>query len=275
MSGRRACRLAGQHRSTNRHQGRKRQIPGLAERLLEHAVERPRLGYKRLTMLLRRDGFRVDHKRIYRMYSEQGLAVRRKKRNRASQVPRPALPAAASVNDCWSMDFLSDALEHRRALRIFAAIDDYSRRGAAMGFDVALPAERVTRILDRAIETCGTPRRIRTDNGPEFTIRAFDSWCYIRVAHFPNRDIALIRPHVTCVRLTLKSKSRLTRGSRRRMRRIGKVILTLGDGPTRLVCDTHREASGLASEEWDGLSVRPTGTAHGEMIGLHDQAQQG
>ena len=178
LSERRACRLAGQHRSTNRHQSRKRQIPGLAERLLEHAVERSRLGYKRLTMLLRRDGFRVNHKRIYRMYSEQGLAVERKKRNRASQAPRAALPAAASVNDCWSMDFLSDGLEDRRALRIFAAIDDYSRCGVAMEFDVALPAERVTRILDRAIETYGAPRRIRTDNGPEFTSRAFDSWCY-------------------------------------------------------------------------------------------------
>ena len=178
MSERRACRLAGQHRSTNRHKSRKQQIPGLEERLLEHAAERPRFGYKRLTMLLRRDGFRVNHKRIYRMYRERGLTVRRKRRNRASQAPRAALPAAASVNDCWSMDFLSDALEDRRALRVFAAIDDFSRRGVAIEFGVALPAERVTRILDRAIETYGKPRRIRTDNGPEFTSRAFDTWCY-------------------------------------------------------------------------------------------------
>ena len=153
-------------------------IPGLEERLLEQAAERPRFGYKRLTMLLRRDGFRVNHKRTYRMYRERGLTVRRKRRNRASQAPRAALPAAASVNDCWSMDFHSDALEDRSALRVSAAIDDFSRRGVAIEFDVALPAERVTRILDRAIETYGKPRRIRTDNGPEFTSRAFDTWCY-------------------------------------------------------------------------------------------------
>ena len=178
LSERRACRLTGQHRSTQRHQSQKRQIEGLEERLLEHAAERPRFGYKRLTMLLQRDGFRVNHKRIYRMYMAQGLTVRRKKRNRASQAAREALPSAEAVNDCWSMDFLSDALTDGRALRVFAAIDDFSRRGVAMEFDVALPAERVTRALDEAIEAYGKPRRIRTDNGPEFTSRAFDAWCY-------------------------------------------------------------------------------------------------
>ena len=178
LSERRACLLAGQHRSTQRHRSSKQEVAGLEAQLLEHASERPRFGYKRLTTLLRRDGFNVNHKRVYRMYKEHGLTVRRKRRNRASQAPRAALPAAARVNDCWSMDFLSDALVDGRALRVFAAVDDFSRRSVAMEFDVALPAERVTRILDQAIETYGKPARIRTDNGPEFAGKVFDAWCY-------------------------------------------------------------------------------------------------
>ena len=77
------------------------------------------------------------------------------------------MPVAAAVNDCWSMDFLSDSLTDNRALRVFAAVDDHSRRCVALEFDVSLPGERVTRILDRAIEEYGKPRAIRTDTGPE------------------------------------------------------------------------------------------------------------
>ena len=180
VSERRACRLAGQYRSTQRHRSRKREFPGLTKRLAEHAAERPRFGYKRITTLLRRDGFPVNHKRVYRIYRELDLSVRRKRRNRASQAPRAALPEATAVNDCWSMDFLSDALVDGRAMRVFAAVDDFSRRCPTLEFDVALPAERVLRVLDEAIELYGQPKRIRTDNGPEFTSKAFDAWAYAR-----------------------------------------------------------------------------------------------
>ena len=141
-------------------------------------VSAPRFGYKRLTILLCRDGFAVNHKRVYRIYRERGLAVRRKRRNRASQAPRKALPVAVAQNDCWSMDFLSDSMVDGRALRVFGAIDDHSRLAVALEFDVALPAQRVTRILDQAIETYGKPKTIRTDNAPEFTSKAFDAWAY-------------------------------------------------------------------------------------------------
>lgn len=178
LSERRACDLAGQPRSVQRYKSRKVEIPGLQDRLVEHAGERPRFGYKRLTILLRRDGFLVNHKRVYRIYRLLGLAVRRKRRNRASQAPREAAPKAVAVNDCWSMDFLSDSMVNGRSLRVFAAVDDYSRRCVSLEFDVALPSERVTRILDQAIELYGKPRAIRTDNGPEFASKAFDAWAY-------------------------------------------------------------------------------------------------
>ena len=152
VSERRACELAGQHRSTHRRPSTKKEIPGLCARLLEHAAERPRFGYRRITTLLRRDGFHVNHKRVYRMYRERNLMVRRKRRRRASQAPRMTLPQAADLNDCWSMDFLSDALADGRTVRVFTCVDDFSRRCVALECDVAMPAERVTRMLDHAIE---------------------------------------------------------------------------------------------------------------------------
>ena len=177
LSERRACRLVGQNRSVQRYQSRKKEIAGLETALVDKARERPRFGYKRLTTMLRFDGFLVNHKRIYRIYTRLGLAVRRKGRKRASQAPRMARPASTTINDCWSMDFLSDSLTDGRAMRVFAAVDNFSRRCVALDFDVALPAPRVTRILDQAIESYGKPRAIVTDNGPEFASVAFDIWC--------------------------------------------------------------------------------------------------
>lgn len=180
LSERSACSLAGQHRSVHQYKSLAKPTRGLVERMLELAVERPRFGYRRLCVMLRREGWGVNHKRIYRLYRERGLAVRRKRRKRASQAPREALPAAMGQNDCWSMDFLSDAMTDGRALRVFAVVDDHSKLCPSLGCDVSLPAGRVVRMLDQAIELHGTPRAIRTDNGPEFTSRAFDEWCYTR-----------------------------------------------------------------------------------------------
>ncbi len=180
LSERASCELAGQHRSVQQYASIAKPIVGLVERLLELATERPRFGYRRLCVLLRREGWAVNHKRVYRLYRELGLTVRKKRRKRASQAPREALPAAKTSNDCWSMDFLSDAMTDGRGLRVFAAVDDYSRLCPSLGCAVSLPAGRVTRMLDQAIESHGTPRMIRTDNGPEFTSQAFDAWCYAR-----------------------------------------------------------------------------------------------
>jgi putative transposase len=188
LSERTPCDLAGQPRSVQQYQSTATPIEGLLERLVELAGERRRFGYRRLTILLRREGFLVNHKRIGRLYQSLGLAVRRRKRKRASQAPREARPPAEAVNDCWSMDFLSDSMTDGRALRVFAVVDDHSKLCTALECDISLPAQRVLRILDRAIETYGAPKRIRTDNGPEFTSRAFDQWCDERcIKHHPIR----------------------------------------------------------------------------------------
>ena len=178
MSQRHACALAGQHRSVQRHRSQEQRDPILERRLQELAKERPRFGYRRLTILLRREGFRVNHKRVYRLYGALGLVVRSKRRKRAAQASRQPVTAAASANEVWSMDFLSDALTDGRGLRVFAVVDDFSKHSRALIADVALPAERVTRELDAAIQRHGCPRAVRTDNGPEFTSKAFDAWAY-------------------------------------------------------------------------------------------------
>ncbi len=180
LSERAACELAGQHRSVQQYRSLREPMIGLVERIEELAAERPRFGYRRIWILLRREGWAVNYKRVYRIYRDLGLAVPRKKRKRASQAPREAAPVAASKNDCWSMDFLSDAMTDGRALRVFAVVDDHSKLCPSLDCDVSLPAGRVTRMLDAAIEEHGAPSAIRTDNGPEFTSRAFDAWCYER-----------------------------------------------------------------------------------------------
>jgi putative transposase len=180
LSERRACDLAGQHRSVQRHVSRRIEDPALIDRLGALARERPRFGYRRIGILLRREGFTVNHKRVYRIYSERGLAVRRKVRKRAAQAPRAMPEPSTAPNDCWSMDFLSDALADGRSLRVFGAVDDCSKLSPSLVVDVAMPTARILRALDQAIEEYGQPRAIRTDNGPEFTSRAFDAWCYER-----------------------------------------------------------------------------------------------
>ena len=109
FSERRACRLIGVQRSVARYQCRASEPPGLRARLCALAAERRRFGYRRLHLLLRRGQFPVNHKRVYRLYCEEGLAVRRRKRNRMSGVQRVPLAAAERGNQRWSMDFVTDA----------------------------------------------------------------------------------------------------------------------------------------------------------------------
>ena len=178
LSERRACRLAGQPRSTQRYVSLRSDDADLLRRLTELAAERPRFGYRRLGVLLRREGFGVNHKRVYRLYRDARLAVRQKRRRRVSQANRAVELVATKPNECWSMDFLSDTLADGRAVRVFAAVDDCSKVSPVIEVDLSLPAPRVIRALDRAIEEHGKPAAVRTDNGPEFVSKAFDAWAY-------------------------------------------------------------------------------------------------
>lgn len=180
LSERQACRLVGLARSTCRYAPRRDPATGLRERLRVLAEARRRFGYRRLTVLLRREGFRVNHKRVYRLYREEGLAVRRRRRKRMPRVTLAPLPPPTRVNQRWTMDFIEDTVVTGRKVRIFNVVDAFSRKWLGGEVDTSLPGARVVQVLDRLAELRGRPEEVVLDNGPEFVGRAVDQWAYTR-----------------------------------------------------------------------------------------------
>lgn len=189
ISERRACSLAGAHRSTVRYVAR-RDDRALRDRLRELASERPRFGYRRLhALLVPDDGPAINLKRVYRIYREEGLAVRRKKRKQVARANRCPRVVPARANEQWSMDFMSDSLANGRTFRTLNVIDDATRECLAIEVDTSLAGVRVTRVLDRIAETRLLPQGIVVDNGTEFTGKALDRW-----AHSHGVELRFIQP---------------------------------------------------------------------------------
>ena len=159
---------------TYRYQSRRSDEP-LRTRLMELAREKPRFGYRRLQVLLSRSGERVNHKRLHRVYREAGLAIRRKKRKRCIRAGQPLVKRTAA-NQEWALDFVHDAVECGRVIRILAVVDAYTRECLALPVDTSFASRRVTRVLDEIIAQRGAPPAIRCDNGPELTSRHFLAW---------------------------------------------------------------------------------------------------
>ena len=177
LSERRACWLVGLERKTYRYRSVRSGDEELRTRLRAFAEERLRWGYRRLHVLLIRVGIYANHKRVYRLYREEGLAVRRRKRKRVS-VPRRPMEVPRRLNERWSVDFMSDILTSGRRIRVFNVVDDLSREGLASEVDTSLPARRVIEALEVVALERGYPERIVCDNGSEFRSRAFDAWAY-------------------------------------------------------------------------------------------------
>lgn len=178
LSERRACQLVGMTRSSCRYAVRRQEPAGLRDRLRELAQERRRFGYRRLTVLLRREGWAVNHKRVYRLYREEGLGVRRRKRKRIGAVERQPLVIPTQPNERWSMDFISDALSEGRKFRSLNIVDDFNRECLAAEVDTSLTGTRVVRVLERLRDRRGLPQILVMDNGPEFAGQAVDVWAY-------------------------------------------------------------------------------------------------
>jgi len=142
-----------------------------------------------LHVLLRRDGWRVNHKLVYRIYKEEGLEVRTKKRRKRVSALRVVLPAATHPNERWSMDFVSDSLHDGRRFRVLTIVDHFTRESPAIEVGSSLSGKRVVEVLDRLARTHGLPQVITTDNGTEFTSRAVDEW-----AHRNGVKMDYIRP---------------------------------------------------------------------------------
>lgn len=189
LSERQACQLMGLSRSTFRYQPLPDKNEWLRVRLKELAASRRRFGSPRLQVLLRREGTVVNHKRVERIYREEGLSLRKRKKKRQTAALRIVLPTPTEPNKRWSMDFVSDQLSDGRKFRSLTIVDDCSREAPAIEVDTSLPGKRVTRVLDRLAESRGLPEAIVVDNGPEFSGRELDSW-----AHKRGVNLCFIRP---------------------------------------------------------------------------------
>ena len=175
MSERTACKLLGVERSSYRYEPRPERNAALREDLVKLARQKPRYGYRRLHALLSRRGHEVNVKRVYRLYVEEGLTVRRRKRKRLVR-DRAAEPRLSRANQEWAMDFIVDGLATGRMVRILSVVDVYTRECLALEADTSLGSGRVTRVLEQLIEERGRPEAMRSDNGPEFCSRRMLGW---------------------------------------------------------------------------------------------------
>ena len=192
ISERHAARIVKLGISTLRYRSRKVFDEVLRRRLRELAGTYVRYGYRRLTVLLRREGWHVNTKRIYRLYREEELIVRTKQRRKIARRQRVRTCAAAGANQCWSMDFVSDKFADGRSFRIFTVIDQFTRECVALEADRSMTGKKVAEVLERARqERSRLPENITVDNGSEFSGRALEAWaiandvqlCFIRPGH--------------------------------------------------------------------------------------------
>ena len=179
VSERRACRATGFPRATHRYESVRDDRADLRIRLRDLASSRVQYGYRRLHILLRREGWKVNHKLVYRIYTEEGLQMRRQRprRNRSCQV-RVARPAAIRANENWSMDFMADQLFSGQRFRILTLVDNFTRESLAIRVGKRLTGDHVVEILESVTKQRSKPSTIRVDNGPEFISKSLDWWAY-------------------------------------------------------------------------------------------------
>lgn len=180
VSERCAVRYTGFSRSSTRYESVREPQDALCERIRHWAGVKPRWGYRFIYRVLRREGWPVNRKRVQRLYRAEGLAVRRRGKRKRMQMPRLVRTELTARNQRWSMDFVSDTLSNGRRFRCLNIIDEYSRECLAIAVAHSLPSVRVIEVLEQLRITRGLPPVIVTDNGSEFTSRAFDGWAYAR-----------------------------------------------------------------------------------------------
>lgn len=185
ISERRACRLIGISQNSKRYQPvSKSSDDPITERLVALSARWKRFGYRRLHIMLQREGIRINHKKTYRLYKAAGLSLRvrsKKKKYEKRGMPEPAIKEA---NIRWSMDFVSDKTRFGSNIRILTVIDEVTRECLALEVDSSLTSRRVTSVLNRIATFRGLPKEILTDNGSEFTSNFMNAWAYdLNVEH--------------------------------------------------------------------------------------------
>jgi putative transposase len=180
LSERKACGLMTLNRSTHRYEAHPRDDSALRKKLLELAQRWRRFGGRRMKIMLEREGFQDSPKRIWRVYREENLQVRKRSRKKVARFRAAKLAATSRKNERWSMDFVSDALANGRKFRTLNVVDEYTRECRAIEVDTSLPGVAVVEVLERLSREQGLPEVLMTDNGPEFAGTVLDAWAFKR-----------------------------------------------------------------------------------------------
>lgn len=176
LSARRFCRLTGWNRSSLQYQPQGRDDTALRERLRHWAALKPRWGAPILHDVLRAEGLVLNHKRTARLYREEGLSLRRKRRKKLPAAVRVPIPSPQAPDERWSMDFIHDQLSSGRRFRCLTLVDDFTRQCLALHVDTSIGGATVVAVLERLALARGLPKTITVDNGPEFTGKALHLW---------------------------------------------------------------------------------------------------
>ena len=182
LSERKACEVAGLCRATWQYEPKPESAENkaLRARICALAAQRRRFGSKRIWRMLKREGWKVNKKRVNRIYVEEKLSLRLKRRKKQAAAVRVPLPVPTGPNQAWSMDFVWDYLRGGRRIKMLTIVDDFTRECLAIEVNFGLNGKAVTQVLDRLFELRGKAAGIRSDNGPEFTGNAMDGWAYSR-----------------------------------------------------------------------------------------------
>ena len=198
LSQRAACRITGCPRSVAQYRIRRTDEPRLVERLKDIAMERRRFGYRRLTLMLRREGIVANHKRVHRVYRTLGLQLRPRRKRGVRYVRGNAVPVVTRPNERWSIDFVHDRLSTGRKFRMLTIVDDFSRECVAIEVDFSFPSTRVIRAFERIASARELPSILKSDNGSEFTSELMLKWSATRAVdlHFiepgkPNQNATI------------------------------------------------------------------------------------
>jgi len=189
LSERRACRLMKCWRSTARYQSRPDRNEKLRRRMIELSQQWRRAGYRQLGRLLRREGWVVNDKRVYRLYREAGLGLKRRTHKRIRRPGRQSPAPTQAQHERWAMDFIHDSLIDGRAFRILGVLEIHTRECLSLEADFSLPSERVIRVLERLEAFDQLPGQITVDNGPEFVASSLNEWLASR-----STDLDFIEP---------------------------------------------------------------------------------
>jgi putative transposase len=177
VSQRRACKAVSLPRSTQQYKQKPKADEAVIDQLNALVGKHPAIGFWQSYYRIRRQGFVWNHKKVYRVYTAMKLNIRRRSKKRLPERVKQALYQPATINEVWSIDFMSDTLWDGRRFRLLNIIDDYNREVLHIETDLSLPALRLIRVLEYLKEFRGLPQIIRTDNGPEFISHQLDMWC--------------------------------------------------------------------------------------------------